>query len=308
MATLATIVPCRQAQLKDGRKLAFAEFGDVGGAPIFFFHGLPGTRLYRHPDDALTASMGVRLITIDRPGFGLSDFQPNRSLLDWPNVVESLADALQIDRFAVLGHSAGGPYAAACAYQLPHRVTAAAIAAGLPSMLDTARTAKPARSLRLVYTFANRAPWLLKFGLRLFWRLHNFHCDQQAFIQKMLRSFPEADREFLQQHPELMEMLAANIEESQHLEHADGYTEELRVLARPWGFRFEDIPVPLHLWWGEHDTQIPADIARMIAKNAPKSELNIVAGAGHMLVFSHWQKILTALIQAHKREKGALLS
>ncbi|MCP4400872.1 MAG: alpha/beta hydrolase [bacterium] len=297
MATLATIVPCRQAQLKDGRKLAFAEFGDAKGTPVFFFHGLPGTRLYRHPDDELTASLGVRLITIDRPGFGLSDFQAGRSLLDWPDVVELLANALQIDRFAVLGHAAGGPYAAACAYKLPQRVTKAAMAAGLLPMAPAAQRIKSAGPLGLLYGIAGRTPWLMKFGLRLFWRLHNFHCDQRGFIHKMLRSFPEPDRALFQKESGLVEMLAANIDELQHLEHADGYAEELCVLSRPWGFRFEDISVPLHLWWGEADNQVSPELAQSIVKNAPKASLEIVPGAGRMCVFSHWQQILAALVR-----------
>ena len=295
MATLATIVPCRQAQLKDGRKLAFAEFGDAKGLPIFFFHSLPGTRLYRHPDDALTASLGVRLITIDRPGFGLSDFQPERSLLDWPELVESLADALNIERFAVLGHSAGGPYAAACAYKLPQRVIKTAITAGLPPMETKIQRKKLAGQLRVVCGIAAHAPWLMKFSLRLLWRLHDFHQDQQEFIRKMLRSFPEADLALFQQHPELMDMLSANIEELQHLEHADGYAEELRILSRPWGFRFEDIPGPLRLWWGEHDNLVPPEIAQSLVQKASNAELEIVPDAGHMLIFSHWQQILEEL-------------
>jgi pimeloyl-ACP methyl ester carboxylesterase len=65
-----------------GRNLGYAEHGDLQGCPLFFFHGQPGNRLFRHPDDMLTSSLGVRLICIDRPGYGLSEFQPNRRLLE----------------------------------------------------------------------------------------------------------------------------------------------------------------------------------------------------------------------------------
>src|SRR5512136_1482675 len=107
--------------LSDGRTLAYAEYGDPTGQPVFFFHGMPGSRLFRPPDQ-ITAKVGVRLITTDRPGYGLSTFQPGRRFLDWPGDIAQLADHLNMEKFAVMGHSAGGPYVAACAYALPQRV------------------------------------------------------------------------------------------------------------------------------------------------------------------------------------------
>ena len=91
--------------LSDGRMLGFAQYGDPLGKPVFFFHGGAGSRL-EHP--AHVCAVGVRIIVIDRPGHGLSDYHPERQLLDWPLDVAQLADHLQIDRFYVLGWSAGG--------------------------------------------------------------------------------------------------------------------------------------------------------------------------------------------------------
>jgi pimeloyl-ACP methyl ester carboxylesterase len=102
-------------RLRDGRALGYAEYGDPGGTPVFFFHGSPGSRLQRHPDASIASELGTRIITIDRPGYGLSDFQPERTLLDWPADVAQLADALHIERFAAIGLSGGGPYLLACA-------------------------------------------------------------------------------------------------------------------------------------------------------------------------------------------------
>ena len=103
--------------LPDGRTLAYAEYGDPDGRPLFFFHGFGGTHLgwgYLESNcDALNA--GVRIISPDRPGTGRSTFMPNRQFTDWPADVTALADALGLDRFGVLGVSGGGPYALACA-------------------------------------------------------------------------------------------------------------------------------------------------------------------------------------------------
>src|SRR5947209_5723448 len=101
--------------LRDGRHLAYAEYGDPQGSPVVFLHGWGDSRLTRHPDDRGTAALGVRLLTVDRPGVGWSDFQRGRTLLDWPDDLAQLAGHLGVPRFAILGHSGGGPFALACA-------------------------------------------------------------------------------------------------------------------------------------------------------------------------------------------------
>jgi pimeloyl-ACP methyl ester carboxylesterase len=110
-------------ELRDGRQLGYAEWGDSAGGPLLFFHGWPGSRLEGRLGDEAAKTCRVRLIALDRPGMGLSDFQSRRALVDWPDDVVQLADALGLERFAVLGISGGGPYAAACAWKLSDRLT-----------------------------------------------------------------------------------------------------------------------------------------------------------------------------------------
>ena len=112
--------------LKDGRRIAYCEWGDRDGMPIILCHGAPGSRVFA-PDSDTTAQAGVRLITVDRPGYGRSDPKPGRQILDWPADVEQLAAALGVDEFDVAGHSSGGPYALACASRFPERVKRVAL-------------------------------------------------------------------------------------------------------------------------------------------------------------------------------------
>jgi len=105
--------------LGDGRRLGFAEYGDLDGLPVFHFHGSAGSRLDRPGRAETLQEAGVRFISVERPGHGLSDFLPKRRLVDWPADVSQLADWLRLDNFYVEGHSAGGPYALACARYLP---------------------------------------------------------------------------------------------------------------------------------------------------------------------------------------------
>jgi pimeloyl-ACP methyl ester carboxylesterase len=118
-------------RLGDGRTLGIVECGDPGGIPVLYFHGFPGSRLEVHLADRSAARLNVRLIGIDRPGYGISDFKPGRILIDWPDDVTELADQFGLGRFGVMGISGGGPYAAACAHNIPNRLTAVGIGCGL---------------------------------------------------------------------------------------------------------------------------------------------------------------------------------
>jgi pimeloyl-ACP methyl ester carboxylesterase len=106
--------------LPDGRRLAWSSGGARGGVPVFYLHGAIGTPVRRTPElDALIAALGIHYIAVSRPGFGRSDPCPGRRIADFPADVEHLADRLGLGRFAVVGVSAGGPYALACARALP---------------------------------------------------------------------------------------------------------------------------------------------------------------------------------------------
>jgi pimeloyl-ACP methyl ester carboxylesterase len=122
----------QQLRLATGRLLAYDEHGAVDGTPIFYFHGSPSTRLEWHlfGSEAVARKLKVRVIVPDRPGLGRSDFQPGRRIGDWPADVIALADHLGLARFAVLGYSGGGPYAAACALRIPERLTHVGIVSG----------------------------------------------------------------------------------------------------------------------------------------------------------------------------------
>jgi len=97
-------------QLGDGRNLAYCIWGDPNGRPLFLFHGSPGSRVFA-PNPFTTQEFGVQLITADRPGYGRSDSQPGRQILDWTTDVEALAGSLAIQKFSVMGHRAAALHA-----------------------------------------------------------------------------------------------------------------------------------------------------------------------------------------------------
>lgn len=161
--------------LDDGRTLAYCEFGDPTGSPVFVFHGGVGSRGFGLLFDDTASDLGVRIIAADRPGYGRSDPQPDRTLLDWPDDVSVLGDALGLDAFSVLGVSGGGPWAAACAAAIPDRLTAV----GLVSAMGPP-AAPRSIGLRLIVRLARHVPWVV--GLLINRQLERAGTDPAAAI------------------------------------------------------------------------------------------------------------------------------
>jgi pimeloyl-ACP methyl ester carboxylesterase len=278
--------------LKDGRTLAYAEFGDLTGKPVFFYHGTPGSRFFR-PPDRTTEEQGVHLITVDRPGYGLSTFQAGRRILDWPGDVAQLASHLGIGRFAVAGHSGGGPYVAACAYALPERVTAAAILSGAGPVEAPDATLGMSRLNKAGFTFGKYIPWPLWHFLM--WTIYHRRRDDPAasMDSENGRRPPADDIQILQ-----TEVRAACLESEIEAFRPGlrGFAWDARLLTTDWGFRLEGIKVPVHLWHGSADDLTSIGMARYIADKIPHAHLTICENEAHLLLFPHWEEILTQLV------------
>ena len=282
----------RQVTLRDGRVLVYAEHGDPLGIPIFFFHGLPSCRLM-HPDPEVSRSLGVRLLTADRPGFGRSDPKPGRTLLDWADDVSDLADSLGIRRFAVAGPSGGGPFVAACAYRLASRVTRAAILGGSGPVDAPGALAGMAPERRIGYWVARHAPALLPLAVR--WR-GDPRRDPEKFFASYTRHNPPSDQELLAR-PEVRHMFLASYGEATR-QGIGAFAHELRLVSRSWGFRLGDIRVPVTLWHGGADNSTPVGMAMAMAEAIPHASLRILPGEGHLIFLTHWKEIVEDLLAA----------
>lgn len=260
-------------RLADGRALGFAEFGPRTGIPLFFFSGGGSTRLTRHPDDSILEELGVRLITIDRPGIGLSDYHPKRRLLDWPEDIAHLADSLGIDRFAVLGWSAGGPHALVCAYKIPHRLHAVGVMSGIaplhwPGLIP------------MVTSVSSRLSSLIRGLARL---------GMGPGVPSPVRGSAESPEEVRAIHRQRLR----DIVRAGEWERA----VELLMLASPWGFRLQDITTPVHLWWGTRDATTPLHMAAYLQRTLPSARLRIWPDEGHHVGFTHWREVVETLVQ-----------
>ena len=238
------MIPDRFSQtltLSDGRTLGFAEWGDQAGTPVFHFHGSSSSRL-EHPIDPGSLD-GVRLVTLDRPGHGLSDFQAGRRLLDWPTDVVALADHLGIDSFGVSGWSFGGPYAMACARLIPDRLTGVALISSFAPYDRLGSTADMARFNKVALGLARRAPWWLA---RRFMSIQGKALTNkpEKTAKRMLSSLPDVDREVLEQSA-VIEVLVPAMTEA-YRNGADGPAwEGLRLhIIEGWASPSPQLPRP----------------------------------------------------------------
>lgn len=282
--------PDNVLRLRDGRLLGYAEFGDPGGKPVMFFHGFPGSRVEGALGHDAAERAGVRLICIDRPGMGLSTFQPGRRIADWPADVAALADALGIGRFAVGGVSGGGPYAAVCALRLADRLTGAAIISGVASFAIPGATDGMNRMNRILFFLGRRAPWLARLPMLVMARATR--SPEQA-IDGMLRTLPAPDRAIMQR-PAVRAAFAADLAEA-FRGGTRGLAWELVLYSRPWGFRLEDIQMEVHLWQGEADTNVSPSMGRYQAAAIPRCKATFYPGEGHLLLVDRMEEILGAV-------------
>ena len=280
-------------RLRDGRRLAFTESGDLQGHPVLFIHGNPGSRHMRHPDDTLTANLGVRLITPDRPGYGLSDFQPGRTLLDFPDDMEQLANTLGLGPFALFGVSAGGPYVAACAWRLGPRLTRAAIVSGSAPFNRPRPLEGVNRDYRNAYSMAAWPQWILHPLMAVHDRAVRQNPDMA--LSNLLAHCSEDDKATLSDPVIAAQVQGYRLEATR--QGVRGMRHEARILVSPWGFPLEEIRAEVHLWYWEGDTIVPPQMGRYLHDRIPRSVPHFLPRGGHFSLFTHWRDILVSLVR-----------
>jgi pimeloyl-ACP methyl ester carboxylesterase len=262
------LVESKFVVLKGGGSLAYVEYGDPAGTPVLFFHGWPSSKTMAQLTDAAARELGVRIISPDRPGIWESRFQPNRSLLDWPGVLEQLADHLGLERFYIFAISGGAPYAYAAALRLPKRIQGIAIASGAPPIVDLADQTGLLRLYRWMLALYRTSPRLLR---ALFYLARPI-----ASIRPPIRLRP-----LLLKILQLQACDASALRDSAAFEacfesqrrawraSARGVVADAEIYARPWGFRLEDVDLPVRLWHGKQDRAFSVRLAEEVAQRLP---------------------------------------
>jgi pimeloyl-ACP methyl ester carboxylesterase len=282
-------------ELKDGRRLGYAEYGDPGVEPVVLVHGTPGSRLYWESFPGFPFRPDLRIIAPDRPGYGLSDWKPGRTLSDWPDDVVELADALGTKRFAILGVSGGGPETLACAWKIPERITVAGILHSPSPTNAPGYFENMSRTNQFFLRLAARSPWLMRKNMQFVTSL--IRRNPTKYVDRMTHKFSGADRAAIMR-PEIREALVRDFTDSfvgSDVGRAYGDDVVLHH-ALPWGFDLADIRVKVHLWQGEEDSSVPMSQARYLAETLPNCQAVFVPNAGHLWHIDHMREVLDALV------------
>ena len=246
--------------------------------------------------DQPARSLGIRIISPDRPGISTSSLHLDRKLSDWPRVVEQLVNDLGIDELRILAISGGAPYAYATAVAMPERVRAIAIVGGVIPFAELKDFTGLLPLYRWMLAFYRNRPRVLRQLFRL----------AQPFL---------AVRAPIRLRPLLLKMLllrpcdAASLRDDAAFEaifesqrrawrgSAEGVMIDAQIYAQPWGFAVEDVQVPVRLWHGMEDRAFAVVLAQEIARRFPDCKARFVPNEGHYsLPIRHMHDILEDLI------------
>ena len=287
-------------RLRDGRTIGYAQTGDETGVPVVLLPGTPGSRLsaawmLSGQPEALN---GVRLISLDRPGYGTSTPVRRPSFLGVAADLAELADQLGLDQFAVLGVSGGGGYAYAAGYALPDRVRRTLVISGaVPPTRQELRSAE--RDVRMMHWLGGRGRLLLPL-LATQMRRAGAGIDTEQGWEQALSRMPAGDRAQLGNRwrdPAFRAAYAADVAEAYR--STAGFVADCRALALGLGFDPALIRVPVEVWQGTDDRNVITAAVQRVAAVIPDCRLHLQPG-GHLLVLEVIAEALRVV-----RESGA---
>lgn len=253
-------------------RLAYTEYGDADGDPVVLFHGTPGSRLLGALFETAAEERGVRLLVVDRPGYGNSEPWRSRSITDAGTYTTAVLDDADIETATLLAFSGGCPHAIATAATHGDRVDRVDIISGAtpPSVSENTPTVQ-----QVLATLATRTPSLLGGLLR-----------GQAWLAERLDpeivvSQYRADDPAEPLSDETAELIKADFIEAVSRSR-QGTVTELQANAGAWGIDFDQLSMPIKIRHGERDTNVPLPDARRFASTLPDSELTGYEDADHL--------------------------
>ena len=279
-------------KLKDGRNLCYAEYGDPKGIPIFFCHSIISCRLQTPPNPEKLHDFGIRFIIPDRPGFGKSTHRPNRSLLDWTDDFKQLLTHLDIEKFYIIGYSAGGPYAAAIAYRFPEQVKRLGLVSSMMPYKNLRELdgMKPAH--KMILALGRYTPTLLMPFLHVM--VKGLLNNPENYLKRIISDWAPRDLEMIEDRSLMNE--TTDCFEEVIKNGTEGLFHEHFLLTKPWEFKLENIQAKTLVWHGTDDCVFSYKCIQRCTK-IPNSQLTSYPNEGHLLILDHWQEILEKITQ-----------
>lgn len=281
-------------RIADGRVVAVAEWGDPAGVPVVSLHGTPGGRISYGHEPGVYARLGIRRITLDRPGYGESTRLPGRSVADIVPDVAAVADALGMDRFGVMGGSGGGPHALACAALLPDRVLRC-VAAVSPAPWDLVdfdplagmNAGNVEEFTAAMAGEAAHRPIAEREAATSLERLRSGRADWLGDSYEMAES----------DQAELARDLAAALDDMEHAlaPGVDGWVDDVLAMVKPWGVDLAAIRCPVRVEYGRSDTFVPPANGDWLVAHIPGAMASIT-DAGHLPSDQRFEEVLNWVV------------
>jgi pimeloyl-ACP methyl ester carboxylesterase len=281
-------------RIERDRQLGYAEFGPVTGRPLIWFHGTPGARRQISPEARVAADQrNVRIISVERPGVGDSTPHVYDSVSELAHDIRSLAEALGLDHFGLAALSGGGPYALACAHEMPERVVAVAVLGGVaPSVGADAAKGGGSSLAPLFSPFLRHARTPLDLMLRSTIRVLEPLADH--FTDLFSSIMPPGDQRVFEDDG-IRQMFQEDLLLGSRT-HMQAIFLDAALFGREWGFALGDIRVPVHLFYGDSDSIVPVEHGEHLAKRMPHSVLRIRAEEGHLGGLGASEEIFDAIL------------
>lgn len=279
----------------EDRQIGFAEFGAPLGRPVFWLHGTPGARRQIPTEARVYAEQhNIRLIGVDRPGIGSSTPHQYESIFSFAEDLRAIADTLGVDKMAVIGLSGGGPYSLACAATMPDRVVVVGVLGGVAPTRGEDGIGGGLLDLGV------RVAPLLRLGggpLRLgaSWLVRAARPIASPALDVYALMSPQADRHLLAR-PELKAMFLDDLLNGSRKQLAAPFNDVI-LFARDWGFRLDEVKVPVRWWHGDHDHIVPFAHGEHVVSRLPDAELFHLPGESHLAGLGRGEEILSTLMK-----------
>lgn len=265
---------------KRNLKLAYTEFGDPKGKPLIYIHGYLGSGIVMKSVDTQAKKLGIKIIAIDRPGHGFSDYYKSDSLLDISNDINDLIQQLKIEKCQLLGSSAGGVYSLACVYKLNEYIEKVHLIAPLGPMCKNINNNWKVK-LFLELPAKNKLLGHFLLGILRFLILH---VSQKVMSITKLFFSKEEESKLDIVVPSVKRGLKQGIKAT---------LNDSELLTKPWRIKFNEIKTKVHIWYGDNDSLLQKEHQKNLHKNLPNSKLFSDVN-GHFLHLESLEKIINA--------------
>ncbi|MEM6435064.1 MAG: alpha/beta hydrolase [Cyanobacteria bacterium P01_D01_bin.115] len=272
----------KSVRVGDERQMAYCEYGDPLGKPVFYFHGTPGSRYEPSFGDQAGKDYGYRIIALDRPGIGRSDYVKARRLLDWPQDVKAVAKQLGVRKFGVIGASGGGAYALACSYAIPEQLEFSVVMGSWGPVATEPKLREEMAPLdRFFAQLSNSVPWVFYVPFSLLGYAAK-RMSPQEFMKVIESSMSVADKQLIANEA-VAQFYADDIAEG-FRQGVRGPADDAIILYGEWGFDVAEIAVEVHLFHGKEDRFAPYSYAVYFDDTIPTTRLYGYPREGHLFI------------------------